>query len=154
MFIFHHRIYFVAVLISISIESRFRWKEFFNSYIVILTIGTKLSHTTFIPALARLLTTLEEMTFEIIVRKRLTSMFSLFHMFYSSENKLQLLSNVYFVVCKCFDYGLLQIFNLGNKLHYLAYYLFSCKTYMVYDYSKKFKIIYDYINKFILFTTP
>ena len=52
---------------------------------------------------------LQKMAFENIVGKgenALTSIFSFSHnVFYHFQNKFQFLGHIYFVVCKCFEFG-------------------------------------------------
>ena len=56
--------------------------------------------------------------FENIVGKGETSIFSFSHnVFYSIKNRKYHLCYIYFVVCKCFQFGQGQYFSSGNGLN-------------------------------------
>ena len=71
---------------------------------------------------SRLLTTLKKKPIENIVGKKekmlVTSIFSFCHnVFYQSQRELLFLSSIYFVVCKCFQFGPVKKFVIWNRVN-------------------------------------
>ena len=79
-------------------------------------------HINTFTAQSRLSTTLKKKPFENIVgngeNAGITSIFSFSHnVFYSSRNKFHFFSYIYFVVCKCFQYGPVQKFVIWLRVN-------------------------------------